>query len=240
MSKTRPLGRKAYGSIGHLPTSRLGPGDHRVSEGQARICTERARDRHDRVIVQEKLDGSCVAVAKIDGRLVALQRSGYEARTSPYEQHHHWAAYVDQEQARFGAALLNGEWLVGEWLGQAVGTHYKLGGREPFVPFDLMYGEAVRTTFAELVERLGGMFPMPTVLNDGRSPMSVDAAMAAHGRRHYGCEQPEGVVYRVERESRVNYLAKHVRNDKIDGKHLPSVSGKPAVWQWLPNSPTEA
>lgn len=34
---TKPLGHKAYGSIPHLPTSRLGPGDHHVTEGQARI-----------------------------------------------------------------------------------------------------------------------------------------------------------------------------------------------------------
>ena len=39
----KPLGRKAYGSIGHLPNSRLGPGDHAVPEGIARICTERLR-----------------------------------------------------------------------------------------------------------------------------------------------------------------------------------------------------
>ena len=55
----KTLGRKAYGSIGHLPNSRVGPKDHHVHEGQARICTVKARDKHDRVIVQEKLDGSC-------------------------------------------------------------------------------------------------------------------------------------------------------------------------------------
>lgn len=49
-------GIKAYGSIPHLPGSRLGPGDHHVTEGQARICTERGRDRHDFITVTEKLD----------------------------------------------------------------------------------------------------------------------------------------------------------------------------------------
>ena len=49
--RTKPLGRRAYGSIGHLPDSRMGPGDHHVHEGQARICTEKVRDRHDLVIV---------------------------------------------------------------------------------------------------------------------------------------------------------------------------------------------
>ena len=65
----KPLGIKAYGSICHLPGSRLGVGDHKLNEGQTRILTERARDKHDVVIVQEKLDGSNVAVARVNGAL---------------------------------------------------------------------------------------------------------------------------------------------------------------------------
>ena len=79
----KPLSRKAYGHIGHLPGSRLGEGDHHVHEGQARICTLKARDKHDRIIVQEKVDGSCCAVAKIDGAIVPLIRAGYRAEQSP-------------------------------------------------------------------------------------------------------------------------------------------------------------
>src|SRR4051812_45187727 len=36
----KPLGSKGYGSICHLPGSRLGPGDHKLNPGQARILTE--------------------------------------------------------------------------------------------------------------------------------------------------------------------------------------------------------
>lgn len=54
----KPLGRRAYGSIGHLPGSRLGPGDHHVPEGQGRICTERTRDGHRSPgIAGERLSG---------------------------------------------------------------------------------------------------------------------------------------------------------------------------------------
>lgn len=63
----KPLGGKAYGSIGHLPHSRLGAGDHSVPDGQSKICCGKTRDKHDRVIVQEKLDGSCCAVALVAG-----------------------------------------------------------------------------------------------------------------------------------------------------------------------------
>lgn len=75
----KPLGGKSYGSIPHLLGSRLGPKDHHIHEGQHKICTERLRDNKDVIIVQEKLDGSCTAVAKINGEIVALGRSGYTA-----------------------------------------------------------------------------------------------------------------------------------------------------------------
>lgn len=66
MRNTNPLkliGGKGYGSIGHLSGSRLGPSDSTIHFGQERILTEKARDKHDRIIVTEKLDGSCVAQA---------------------------------------------------------------------------------------------------------------------------------------------------------------------------------
>lgn len=37
----KPLGRKLYGSIPHLPGSRLGPGDHHCQAGQAALSGER-------------------------------------------------------------------------------------------------------------------------------------------------------------------------------------------------------
>ena len=76
---TKPLGGKAYGSIGHLPNSRLGPGDWHIHEGQMRILTEKPR-KGDRIIITEKLDGACMAVANIDGEIVPLTRAGYRAR----------------------------------------------------------------------------------------------------------------------------------------------------------------
>jgi hypothetical protein len=81
--KAKPLGAKSYGHIAHLPGSRMGPGDHKCHEGQKRIATEKPRDRHDEVIVQEKLDGSNVGVARLDGMLYALTRAGYDADSSP-------------------------------------------------------------------------------------------------------------------------------------------------------------
>ena len=89
----KPLGRKAYGSIGHLPNSRLGPGDHNVDEGMAVICTKKVRDEFDRVIIQEKLDGSCCAVARLNGLIMPLNRAGWPAVSAHWHHHrmfHNW------------------------------------------------------------------------------------------------------------------------------------------------------
>ncbi len=118
----KPLGIKNYGSIPHLPGSRLGPGDHACHAGQAQIATAKARDRHDEIFVQEKLDGSNVGVARLGDWVYALTRAGYKATLSPYPQHHAFARWVGQNQARFLAVLTEGERLCGEWLMQAHGT----------------------------------------------------------------------------------------------------------------------
>lgn len=235
MSK-KPLGRKAYGSIGHLPSSRLGPGDHCITEGQARIATEKARDKHDVIIVQEKLDGSCVAAAKIDGNIVPLTRAGYHARTSPYEMHHMWADWCDDNAKRFDLILEDGERVVGEWIAQAHGTLYDMElAVEPFIAFDLMRSTE-RAIFNEFEARVyDGGFEMPYLLHCG-GPCSVARAMEYHGRVNSGCDEPEGVVYRVERHGKVDFLCKWVRPDKVDGKYLPNISGKDPVWNWSPET----
>lgn len=136
---TKPLVIKAYGSIPHLPGSRVGPGDHSVDAGQARICTVDTRDRHDRVIVTEKLDGSNTAVAKINETIVPLVRAGYLAWSSSFEQHHLFGRWVQHRWTLFDHLLREGERVCGEWLAQAHGTIYRLN-HEPFVPFDLILG----------------------------------------------------------------------------------------------------
>lgn len=233
-SVTKPLGHKAYGSIGHLPASRLGPGDHKVTEGQARLCCERPRDRRDVIVVQEKLDGGCVAAARLGDDIVALGRAGHLARTSPFIQHHVWADWVDAHADAFRAVLGDGERLCGEWLALAHGTRYDLAGRPPFVAFDLMRG-MVRTPYLLFAARVAKHFEVPPLLHLG-APLPLAAALEAlgtHGR--YGaCEPAEGVVYRVERDAAVDFLAKYVRPEKVDGALLPEVNDGIAHWNWQP------
>lgn len=235
----KPIGRKAYGSIGHLPCSRMGPGDHHVSPGQARICTEKTRDKHDRIIVQEKLDGSCVAVALVDGTLHPLGRAGWPAVSSKYEQHQLFAQWAWEREERFRAVLREGERIVGEWLAQAHGTRYALAtaeNSEPFAPFDIMRGD-VRMPFDDFAERIYRQFTPPTLLFSRYGAVSVAEAMAENDsfKHRFGCcDETEGVVYRVERKGAIDFLAKYVRPDKVDGRYLPEMSGGEEVWNWRP------
>src|SRR5690348_7436881 len=112
----KPLGYKSYGSIPHLIGSRMGPSDHHAEKGQCRIATEKTRDKHDFVIVQEKLDGGNVGIAKVNSQILAITRAGYLAETSPYATHYAFAEYVRRNEKRFNELLNEGERICGEWL----------------------------------------------------------------------------------------------------------------------------
>jgi len=60
-------------------------------------------------------------------------------------------------------------------------------------------------------------------------------AMALHEESKTPCDQTEGVVYRVERKGKVDFLAKWVRHDKVDGKYVPENNGGETVWNWRPS-----
>lgn len=230
----KPLGFKNYGSIGHLPCSRMGPGDHAVPQGMADIATLKTRDRHDKVWVTEKLDGSNVGVANIDGKLMALGRAGYLAETSKYEQHQMFSQWVADNRERFLSWLTPGLRCVGEWLAQAHGTRYALK-HEPFVIFDLMRGQEHLPWDGseELISRAGFIAPTPL----GSEPTSVEVALArADMWSSHGADEIEGAVWRVERKGKFDFMAKYVKPWKVDGCLLPEISGIEPVWNWRPGS----
>ena len=228
----KPLGFKSYGSIGHLPASRMGPGDHAVPQGMSDICTVAGRSKKDRIWVTEKLDGSNVGVANISGEIVALGRSGYLAQTSKYEQHQLFAAWVRENQERFRSLLNSGERICGEWLAQAHGTRYALR-HEPLVIFDLMAGQ-VRAPWEVASQRIvNAGFVTPHLLNDGRSPMTIlDALAKAEADNAHGADCIEGAVWRVENDGVFDFMAKYVKPTKVDGSLLPEMTGHEAVWNW--------
>jgi len=232
-----PLGRAAYGRIAHLPGSRVGAGDRTVDAAHAARCfVGRAGEV---VLVEEKLDGSCVAIARLGDDVVALGREGARAAESPNQARQLFAAWLAPapQRARFAAVLQPGEWLVGEWLALVHGTRYALA-HEPLVVFDLMRRgagrepeRAPRRVLAERAARAG--LTLPARLHDGALPAEAALARLAAGGGH-GADRAEGVIYRVEAGERVALVAKLVRADKRDGALLPENSGAPALWNWRP------
>lgn len=234
----KPLGSKAYGSIGHLPQSRVGPGDWHVHEGQARICLQKPR-RGDRVIVCEKVDGACMSVARINGELIALSRAGYKAADALYPHLKMFDTYLQERLIEF-EFLNDGERICGEWLALAHGTLYRPKSEcfSPFVAFDIYRGKAkvLRDEFSERCKHL----TTAAMIYDGPAGIGISEVMAAIGLgRHGNIDQTEGAVWRVEREGRVDFLAKYVRPEKIDGKYLPEISGGSPIWHWMPDKPKE-
>lgn len=228
----KPLGQKGYGTIPHLPGSRRGPGDRGVNDGQYRICCVKTPPdrRGDEVYIQEKLDGSNCGILKLDGEIVAINRAGWRAASSNYVHHqlfHEWVSWPENKR-RFAVLLEEGERVMGEWLVLAHGTRYDLS-HEPFVPFDLIrngWERALTAEFFQRIERVDPPFHGPRLLYRG-SPLPLEEALALldapvqpSGHHHGALDAPEGVVYRVERQGRVDFLAKFVRPEKVDGRYL--------------------
>ena len=224
----KPLGIKNYGSIPHLSCSKLGEHDKYITEGQEAILTIKKRDKHDKILVFEKYDGSNVGVAKIEGAIHPLTRSGYEAHTSPYKQHKLFAEWVYEREDYFHSILNEGERIAGEWLLQAHGIIYQLQG-DPIVFFDYFDADNNRCSFDRLKD-LG--VATPRLLHEG-DPVTVDELKPILNLKTdsiWSKDDPEGMVYRVERKGGVDFLAKWVRDDHIPGAYCIGVEEKDLIW----------
>lgn len=226
--KPQPI--KNYGSIGHLPGSRLGEGDHKICDGQAKILLEESRDYKDLVIVQEKLDGSNVGIIRQEGELIGLTRKGHRAIDSPLEQFQMFQRWINQNRNAFNF-LKQGERVCGEWLAMAHGTIYELT-HAPFVAFDIFDAENNRYLYLDMIKHIGLNLPLAKLLHIG-CPINIRKAEKLLGTYgHHGAkEEVEGVVYRVEREGRVDVLGKYVRTNKRDGKYF-NVDHTQLIWNW--------
>jgi hypothetical protein len=234
----KPNAIKNYGSIGHLPKSRLGPGDHSLNDAQAAILLEKARDFKDLIIVQEKLDGANVGVLRHEGKLIGLTRKGHRAIDSPLEQFQLFEKFIHKYEDRFDF-LQEGERVVGEWLAMAHGTRYQIDNDFPFVAFDIMK-EHERELYLNFRLRIGSKLPVAHLLHLGQpiSIRQIEKKIDIRNGETYGyhgsLEPVEGAVWRVEREGKVDFLGKYVRAFKEDGKYFTEDHDK-LTWNWRGN-----
>ncbi len=228
----KPIGRKNYRSILHLSNSKLGERDYFITEGQERILTDKKRDKHDNILVFEKYDGSNVGIAKKNGKIFALTRSGYEAKTSPYKQHHLFSDYVNRREKMFYDLLEEGERICGEWLMQAHGLIYDIY-IEPIIFFDYFSQKNERYLFEELEAKgIEYGLSLPRQLHEGDA-ISVNSLLPVLNQKTQSIksrELPEGMVYRVERKGKVDFLAKWVRKDFRAGRYCIGVDFEDLIW----------
>ena len=218
--KIKPLGHRAYGHIPHFTGNRITPSDKTCNIGHQKIMTDKTRDRKDLIIVQEKLDGSNCSVAKLNGKIIALGRAGYLANTSSFKQHIYFSKWVEKNYERFDKLLNEGERICGEWLIQAHGTRYNLE-HEPYVVFDIMIKKHERLIYHDfLLKVLPLGFIVPRLIHIGQPFSLKQAIKSIETSGHGAIDKVEGVVYRCERENKVDFLCKYVRPDKIDGLYL--------------------
>ena len=235
MKPEKPLGGKAYGSIPHLPGSKFGNRDDKgIDEKAARFFLQGA-GKNDRIVVLEKLDGSCVSVANINGEIVPLIRSGYRASTSNYFQHWLFAQFIGMNTDLF-EGLAPGERICGEWLAQAHGTRYDLDGRCPFVPFDI-FVENTRQNYDVLTRYCNhhDLEYAPVLFYEVGRGCGIKEALQELGEfGHYGAiDSAEGCVWRWERtDGNPIMMAKYVRPESEPGRYLESMTGKDPIWNW--------
>lgn len=238
----KPLGRKSYGSIPHLCGSKLGPGDHTISVGQHRIATQTCATNNKgckrRIFIQEKLDGSNVGIAKINNEIVPITRAGYCADSSPFNMHHKFAKWVSKNESKFRDLLDEGERLCGEWLYQAHGLLYSLP-HEPFVAFDIFNKDNERLNYTDFKDRIEPFeIVTPNLIASGPiAPQELMDVLRITGSKH-GCNSvPEGIVYRVEVETKSksgvykpDFLCKFVRHTFEPGVYL---NGVPVINEYV-------
>lgn len=220
-----------YGSIPHLSDSKLGEHDKYIHPGQERIIRSGGRDKHDEVIVSIKLDGTNVGVLKTKGKLVTLQRKGYDCQSSPYRQHHEFDAWVQREFEQFDRLLRDGERIVGEWLWQASGIQYRVQAPS-FLAFDLFVPADAgvnRLNWSDLQARLttaNVSFGLPAFRRYRRKETPVTALADMPNFPQVvplSAKAHEGLVYRVERKGKFDFMAKWVRSDYTPGAFLPGI-----------------
>ena len=229
--KRKILGHKAYYSIAHLPESRLGPTERCITERQSELLCDPAFAEEGRVvIVQEKLDGSCVCAYRKSDTVFALGREGDLAELSPNESRRMWAEWMAQNEERFLSALENGERMCGEWMVMVHGTHYDLP-HEPFVAFDVFDISNRVLSYSEFNARADrGGFSTPHLVHQG-GPIPLSDALEKLGPGFHGSrETPEGLIFRLERNGKPAFKAKYVRHDKVDGCFLEEATFAETQW----------
>jgi len=228
-SRLRVLNQKAYNRIGHLPGSKSGTADKHIHIRESARLLETCPSDCE-VIVQEKLDGSCVAVYRRGREILPLGREGDITYGSRNRSRRMWADWVKIHKDLFLDILRDGEWLCGEWMAMVHAVRYD-EIKAPFFAFDLFGANKKAKGYDALLERLNGTdIPTPALLHRGEA-IGIEAAFEYLKRKGEKTQDnAEGAIWRLERQGVPKLMAKYVRSDFEAGKFLEEKTGKPTEW----------
>lgn len=225
---TNRLIPRNFGSIGHLPGSKLiDRGDKIV--GDPDKFTVKQRRPSDLVIITEKLDGMNSGVVKIDGRLYPVNRKGYDVRTMG-ETHtelkelgREWARWVNYFYNLYDRILDDGERLVFE---NCMFTHtlkYNFSNCVPVFLLAKYNKDNIRMDYTSLTKMANSYnIEQPKLISFGSAdPIIVVKSNQEHFSMLRG--DFEGVVYNYESSGRHEACAKFVSNPLMGtNKSLPT------------------
>lgn len=235
-SRLRVLNQKAYNRIGHLPGSKSRTADKHIHIRESARLLE-ACPPDCEVIVQEKLDGSCVAVYRRGREILPLGREGDITYGSRNQSRRMWADWVKIHKDLFLDILRDGEWLCGEWMAMVHAVRYD-EIKIPFFAFDLFGANKKAIGYDALLERLNGTdIPTPALLHRGEA-IGIEGAfehLKIKGEKTQ--DNAEGAIWRLERQGVPKLVAKYVRSDFEPGKFLEEKTGKQSEWNWQLDHP---
>lgn len=227
--KNRPLGKDAYGSIPYMLDCWEDQRAKYIDKGQDNILTVNKRNNHDTIWVTEKYDGSNVSIANVEGKIYPLTKTGYLARTSKYKHHLAFARWVELNQHYLKLFIPDGFRLCCEWLLKRHTLEYEflINTQEcSIVAFDLIENESNdRLSYLDFYSLDTWLIPKARLLHCGNSIKPKDLILKLNGDHDHKIQsapdnKPEGLIYRLERHGKVDFLAKWVRSDFVAGKFL--------------------
>jgi hypothetical protein len=223
---------KIYRSIPHLPGSlKTDRKEEDVDSAMARYFTEKTQQKKDIVIVTEKLDGSCMGVIKDnEGMIHAVNRAGWPAESSRYKHQRYFQIYVQKNYEKFDRIMESGDRIVGEWMI----LRHTIGYSRipvPWVVFDIFRDGNPISVFEHYNYLKGAGFGRVPIIFSGPAISIKNARKLTplHGLC-LADDEPEGFVYRIERDRRCIGIAKWVRPSFQPGKYLSGVTNGPDIW----------
>lgn len=206
----KPFAKQIYGSIPYIPSSPTINSRKVIPLGQEYILTNKTQKYN--VYMQEKMDGSCVGVTKLNGEILALTRNGYLAKNSIYKQHNAFDLYVQNNMNTFKDLVNEGDFAIFEYIGVNHGTLYKYM-KDPLYLIDYFIDKKRQSVLvtSKIARKYGFNTPITWYMAESIKAKEVYNALREELESKGLDYLPEGLIYRCEKEESFSFIAKWVR-----------------------------